>query len=492
MKEFVRENKKTILTATIFTMALYVIKMLCYSVSIDTETFLLEPDKVLQSWYRLGRFGLCFLKEALPLIPIHIRFANIMTVLWMILAAIAWLYNFCRLKTHNNPMANLAFMLIITTSPILAEQFSFTLQSMEVAFTFFVEAVGMILTNRWIEGKGWYNGLLGVAAVAFSFSCYQSFVFLYICCSILCYLARREELNGDSKDEWKLVLRYIIIFAVSFVLYECVDTLVKSVMGLNTVDAYLSSQIFWGKEPLRWTVERIWGYVRETLLGQGASYHPFLPVLYIAFLFVLYKEAQKGKKVTWICIAAMLGLAGLPFVLPVLTGNEVVFRSQFSLPFMLAYFAWFLMDWESSKVFCRGIKVCVVLMMAAQTAATFVLQYSALNSYNRDVEFAGKIHEELLKMGTDGKKVVFTGFYNTNELPRGETMGYSFFEWDAGTPVGSNFRIHDFMETLGMDYTAPEVSDVEKAKKLTEGFPTWEEKPVIYEADDLLMIKLSK
>lgn len=134
LKRYIQENRKSIFITVVFTVALYAVMLLGNRISIDTEVMINNPEGQLNAWYGINRFGLGLFKHVFHLIPISIPFTNVMTVLFFIFAAISWNYSLVTLQKVQNTKAVFVFLLIFVSSPIFAEQFHFTLQSMEIAF----------------------------------------------------------------------------------------------------------------------------------------------------------------------------------------------------------------------------------------------------------------------------------------------------------------------------------------------------------------------
>lgn len=147
LKRYIQENRKSIFITVVFTVALYAVMLLGNRISIDTEVMINNPEGQLNAWYGINRFGLGLFKHVFHLIPISIPFTNVMTVLFFIFAAISWNYSLVTLQKVQNTKAVFVFLLIFVSSPIFAEQFHFTLQSMEIAFALGAEAIAVILVS---------------------------------------------------------------------------------------------------------------------------------------------------------------------------------------------------------------------------------------------------------------------------------------------------------------------------------------------------------
>lgn len=489
LKRYIQENRKSIFITVVFTVALYAVMLLGNRISIDTEVMINNPEGQLNAWYGINRFGLGLFKHVFHLIPISIPFTNVMTVLFFIFAAISWNYSLVTLQKVQNTKAVFVFLLIFVSSPIFAEQFHFTLQSMEIAFALGAEAIAVILVSRWVEKKGIYHAIAAVLLLAFCFSCYQAFVFLYVFACLLLYLIRQEEKETSGKEQVEEIFKYILVLLAAFVLYEAAATAIKASMGLES-GKYLTNQILWGQEPVLYTLCRVIAYTGFIMTGFMSSFHPFLPVLYLFFAVVLYKKWQKKGGQSFLKLASLAGLMIVPFILPAVMGNTVPIRAQFCIPILLSWLGYFFVKSnEKGKIF-RYARICVILMLVLQTIAVPALELSAWRCYEKDKAFAKEVEAAAGDIQPE-EKLVFVGKYTPNHMIKGQTMGHSFFEWDADTAFGSNYRIHGFMETLGIKYQLPTQQEYEQARQYEEKLPSWKEKKAVYTENGLRIIKLS-
>lgn len=129
-------------------------------------------------------------------------------------------------------------------------------------------------------------------------------------------------------------------------------------------------------------------------------------------------------------------------------------------------------------------------MLVLQTIAVPALELSAWRCYEKDKAFAKEVEAAAGDIQPE-EKLVFVGKYTPNHMIKGQTMGHSFFECDADTAFGSNYRIHGFMETLGIKYQLPTQQEYEQARQYAEKSPSWKEKKAVYTENGLRIIKLS-
>lgn len=492
IREFLKFNRYNIFCTIIVALVIYFVKLTQYSISIDTEVMIVSPESLLNSWYGLGRFGLCFIKELFHLVPITIKLANVMAFILLLLSSIVWLFNFSRLLTTGQPnkRANLFFLLLIISSPILAEQMGFTLQNFEIMLAFFLEGIAVIFINLWIERRSICYGVLGMLLLVISFACYQAFIILYIMTCIMSYfIVIEQNSERNLKEECVRGIKYIIILIIAFFLYEVINIYVNNIMDIPE-NTYLKNQIMWGTEPVVQTIFNISKNIAKSILGIKTIYHPFVILFAIVFIKTFINE-HKFNKNDFLNYIALIGLLICPYIITILTGSDTAGRAQFGLVYLLAFMVWYIVtlviDYRKLKI----ISIIAMLTIFIQSSITGVLLYSARNCYVEEVKMAEQINDSVIKKDFKGKRLAFIGAYNPNKILKGETLGRSFFEWDESVVGGCNYRVNTFLRTLGYEYEVPAIDEISALEKKVSELPTWKENQSVYIIDGIAVVKLS-
>ena len=446
-----------------FSILLYCVKISQYSISIDTEMMITDPESLLCSWYGIGRFGLCFIIRLLGLIPINIRLMNLLALIFLILSSIAWLcyINLCS-NNKNNNIANLVFLMLFTSSPILAEQMGFTLQSFEIMLALFIEAIALILVYYWVTTNKTYFLISSIILLVFCFSCYQSFVILYIFGVVLSYVFKRYNIvDIDVKNSMVEIIKYIVILIFAMVIYMLINNCINLYYNIPQ-SSYLGSQVVWQNLSIIDSIIDISYTLIKEVAGRQTLYHPFAIIVFLYFVFIFCKNQQLKLENIIFVIIPSLALMLIPFSLTFLIGSNIASRSEFSFSILFASLVWFLLkEIKINKLF----KVTIITSIVIQFGATFLLLLSAQNCYDLEVRMANEITEKIEETNTENTKLVFVGKYNPNDMLKGETLGKSFFEWDSWSEMGSNIRINTFFRTLNYNYDTPSLEDVTKAQK---------------------------
>ena len=486
MKEYFVKNKKNITFIFILTIFLYIIRITQYSFSIDTEVLINDPDSLLNSWYVIGRYGLCFFKILFHTKNINIFLTNISAVFFLITNAILWLYLYSTIfRKESSSLANIVFMLMITSSPILCEQIGFTLQALEIMLALNLEAIAILLANKWVKDNKYIYCILSIICLIICFSFYQAYVFLFMTGVITCLLLKYEDDYIDYKELFSQLFKYIFIFVVAFLAYFLINNFVLSVLELEK-GTYLTNQIKWGIDPIVVNIKNIITYSIKTLIGYQNTWHPFYGVIFILFFYNYCISKEQNFKTKLMKIFLCISLFIIPFILIVLTASQTAGRAQFSIVYSLAFMTW----WLLQKLKEKKIVILLVSMAILQCCVVSILNFSAYNCFKEEKKLVEDVSQEIINKNYENKQIAFIGKYNPNTCLKGETLGHSFFEWDYLGGLLSNNRIKGLTYALGYDYQFAE----DKLSYLTEavkGKETWFENHNIYLIDDIVVIKLS-
>jgi hypothetical protein len=80
----------------------------------------------------------------------------------------------------------------------------------------------------------------------------------------------------------------------------------------------------------------------------------------------------------------------------------------------------------------------------------------------------------------------------TEGMVQGETIGWSFYEWDSEKAYGSTERIIGLWNTLGYEYQTVDILSAEIGKNRAENMPVWPEKGSVSWDGDLVIVKISE
>ena len=485
MKKFFYRNRLNLLLIFLFGALIYLIRVCFYTISIDTECLINNPDSLLDSWSSIGRFGLVGIKNALHLLPINIVLTNLGTFIIFYLSIVVWLVNIERWQKKENKIANLVFGLSLISSPIFVEQFGFTLQSFEIAIAFLFVAIGIYFQGKWLEtNKIWYI-LIAIILLEISITCYQAFILLYITICVFDYF-----IKYNNKMNYKLILKYIVVFSILLLIYFFIDLYLVHALNIEK-SSYLQSQMYWGKESFIKTIARtIYANIVTTVPFLGIEFDiTIISIFMITSIYLLKKYKIKDNKMFYI---VYLFLFITPFITGIIKGDTELFRAKFSLAFLISFILFYLMSVVETEKLKNIIKYLVIYIILIQTVTSVVLFVNDYIRYREDVNLGQSINEIIQKMDTS-KPVVFVGQYKLkNVLVKSETLGCSFFEWDSNTEYGINLRANGFLKTIGILYEIPSLEQIEKAKVEAEKMEVWPNEKSIEEKEEYIIVNFGQ
>lgn len=525
----VRRKKNTIqecldllllLTACLLAVTPYAARLFQYSISIDTEMMINTPGRMLTSWLYHERPGLVVSKYLFGQTTFHYVTAVAGTVILLIAGCLLWnrmVYRAAGVKKNGSGDGDVGtssfdgvFPLLFLTHPSLAEQFHFTLQSLEVAW-----AVMLCLAAAGCQADGWYailfksNGdrtdqkkkekknvwkiLLGVAAMVWSFSSYQSLVPLYIAAAAGLYLLQMERMEGKY---WRAAWSQVGVFTAAFLLSQCAGKIgLYLSTGSFASTAYVAGMVQWGTKPAGQCMRELYHYGLQILLGQGTFYTAaYLTALAgtVVVWMACVRRSRRYLRVTYVLAGIIFYLT--PFLLPLYLGGADQVRAQMTLAFVIAFGWWYLL-----RLIRQLGRVCaeterargggkLALPLAALLALLFAgiqwhqswkLNQTAYQVYQQEMALSEAICQAIGETGApEDASVQIVGRWTpifTEAMARGETIGWSFYEWDADQVYGSTERVIGLWNTLGYTYQTVDQAAAMEGLAAASVMPVWPE-----------------
>lgn len=489
-KDFVQAHKGYVLIILAFLFITYGIKLFYYDTSIDSEYILNSYTEQLQAWNGVGRYSLLFIKESLSLEPFNPVITNILTFIINLLSCLflSFFYHYLFSKdgkeTHSWIIA-----VIFIVSPIMAEQFGFILQSFEVALGILAIFISLFYLIRWIETKEKIYVAISIVLNLFSFGLYQAFLPFFISGVVISIIAlvKKEDVNSQLfKTLFFLIVKYVAVFIISFVGYQLIIKLTTPTTG-----AYLNNQICWGKGEC---IPNIKSNVLDILKGNLIYYTKWFTLsILLVYAWTTYKVFKKKESIWLLFLSICLSVT--PVLMTLVMGVSPVIRAQFCYPLVLGFFLNYLITCVEVKRL-QNVFVCLVMYIAFNQAyVTSLLFYSDHMRYVEDLAVTQQLGTEIDSIIKDegAKRVVFIGarpVVSSTVSVRGETLGRSYYEWDAGQPTGSSIRILGFMKNNGYIFDAPTPEDYQRGLQESGKMSVWPGKNSIEVLDDLIIIRL--
>lgn len=499
--DFLKKNKLTVILCWFFLLFSYGIKLFYYSISIDTEIALLDIESMLYWWYGINRCGLVFIKKLLGLVPLNPFVANFLMLLtaFLFLIFLSFIFYSLSLKFNFKPKGVFILPCVFIAQPLFAEQFNFTLQTFEISFAFLLMFLSVYLVTKWVfDQKLSLYLILSVLLLAWSFSCYQAVVFLYITVALSVFIFiyinnSKNSKNNVEKNFFRIfAIKYLLTFFFSFLLCNLVNFLIQQLFHIK-VD-YVNNMVMWNKEPFFKCLKGVLSYIKQTILGDGLFYSKFFLIIllmtsFVFFKFLFFKGRNNKNKILY--SLAFFTFIGSPYFLAVFLGRPLIPRMQFSYQFVMAFVLFiFVNNFLNSYILKRLIvffSLYFSLFFGYRAANMFYTDYM---KYQSEVELANKISsriENLDLKDINNTPVAIVGGYahvpNTPVAINGEFINLSFFI-DRG-------RSMSFMKTIGYFYKYATDEEFLLAKKIAENMKVWPSPESVRYEQGIVVVKLS-
>ena len=516
MKENLKKYRSCLFVTGLLAFLVHGAKLNAGIIGIDTEDLLHLQDDFYGGWLHTGRQGLVFLKYVLGNAHFNPYFAGSMTLLLFgaAVAAFLWLWD----RTGGKAEEGLAWgcgSLLWISHPAMAEQFYFSLQSMEICLAMVLTAAALYLSFQWVDRHVWRYVLGSVCILLLVFSVYQSFVVMYIfgIVAMLLLQALREASEGAEVRTGAYVRRVALhcgLFLAAFLL----NTLITRLFFGSS--SYLENQIFWGHASVKDCLHGIAGHVVKAFTGyDSVFYHWGLGLLAAAdlglLLWFLKGSGRKGRKNGGVVLFFYGALLTTPFLMSVLLGGTPAMRSQLALPALTGFLGWLgikLVLLQKGRVRREGIFRAALLCIGAvslvcgmeQAKVTWKPYYTDRCRYEQDAALGRAVISQI-EAETAGEEaelpVFFVGsreFTGNHACVKGEIIGISFFEHDRRVEpefYWSTRRILGFLHTLGADYIQIPEEWMGDALARSAEMPSWPAEGSVRAVDGMVIVKMS-
>ena len=421
IKNFIVKYKISFIGTIILTFIIYGIRLFNYNISIDTEVLINSFNEQITSWNSIHRYTLGIIKNLFHLYPFNYYLSNFLMILFFFLSIyfLYYIIDSTFMKSRANNKKIILFNLLIISSPIFAEQFSFTLQCAEVAISLFIFDIGLFFFLKSFQK----NRYLFISIICFimSLGCYQSFMTLLISMLLLLLLIKNQD-GMNKKENIHYIYKSILVIIISFIGYLIVGNIINSFLHI-TPTSYLKEQIEWFNHTIPYCLIKIFGFIGKVLIGYGVFYN----ISYFICILLVVKYILNHKKKLWYCLLSLTYLIS-PFFLVFLLGHSEVIRAQLTLPIVIACILSLAQSLDDKRI-KKTLSIIICLIILEQSFTTINLFLSDYHRFTWDKELADNL---IKKEKIGNKKIIFVGSYGyeKREILKGETLGSSFFEWD--------------------------------------------------------------
>ena len=504
LKNFCKNNRAMVWIILLFTLLTYGFAIVHFSISIDTEDLILKQMGFYNGWYGVDRYGLVLSKWLfghLILIPGATWFG---VAVLMVVSGILWEYLLYRIGGNSEKKYYGLLPIALFTSVNMLELLNFQCLSFEIMLAMIFLVLSILLIYEWALGEGRKKTLLlGLTFMVWAFGSYQAFVPLYIASVLGCFLLVYDRKKAEEKP-WigKMVFQIIGSFLAGYGLYTFVGKAIRKVTNIGE-GVYTDSMLRWGKDPVDMILASIRGYIGSVVTGEGVTWNYGYSIISIALIcFLIYKFVRREKKQKGLVIfsLALFGFLISPFLLCIALGAAPVDRAQLAVPFVLGMGSEILTGEIGQQKRMAGwfVNILILFLIYRNVVTTDnQLLYTAYMVYEQEKQFSEELVSAVEKCGgREGKtRIAVIGTWRPNYNPSmivGETLGKSFYEWDAGVPNGTNRRIAGLWKVLGYSFDEVPTEEYAVLQEKAAGMPVWPEEGSVVVEDEVAIIKISQ
>ena len=500
-KKFIIRNKKYIIFTFILLVIAYGIRIFNYDISIDSEVTINDKTANSIPWFATGRWALVIVGKFIHLRMFDPYFSTILTMLFFELSVILFAYLINKI-TNNDKYDKYTILTIggiVLTSPVIADMLSFTMMSAEIAIGLTLLAISINYTYNFVFKDDKKESIIAIITLTIAMGIYQAFIPFYISLAIIMYiftLINKEDYK--LKDEILKIIKIIAVFVLSYIAYNLIDKMIVAYLGIGNSE-YLSSQIRWGKDANSIIIENLKKFINSIIIPENlySIWNYGYIILLISSLILSIKLIIKRKIKAILIILALFVLYITPFLLPIIMGNRVVTRAMMNFPIVMASGYLLLITYFYYQTYIRILLIIIITLTSIiQIKTTNDLLYSDLVRFEEDKRLTETIFNKIYDKDIEdieSKKIILIGARKSKSPATSffdETLGHSFYEWDAAGPIGINQRVFNFAKTMGHNYILCEEKEYKKAQELAKDLKQFPNKDSILIRKDYIIVRI--
>ena len=512
IKKFYTYNKKWLFSVLIISFLVYGVKISHYSIGIDTEKTINDINFYHRFWLGLGRWSVVIFGKFFYYPNRYNPFiTSLLIPIFLSFFVFLMSYLFCKIVNKRKYDKYIILFLgsIILTSPAILEMMNFLLMSAEFSLGFVFLGISVILTyfSIYIKSKNkilmTLKFLLTICFLSLTFGFYQAFFQLYIGLVAIMFIFEKNFSSNDRtlKNDIMIICKMICIFLTSLLLWKFITFCFKNLYNLPT-SSYLSDQITWGKISVNDSIQNILDFIKSIIfpnIKNSLYNYSYFIIIVLSVIFII-KKMKNEKKFPLIYFISLLFILISPFIISIILGYGVANRVMINIPVVVAcIFVLFFTDKYTSIYEKYILCFLVIFTFLIQFKTSYDLLYSDFIRYDEDKRLIQDIFIKVdmlegLNGNREKKKIIFTSAHSSKSPGasfKGDCMGYSFFEWDLGSPLSNNDRIFGLAKTMGYRYIMPTSKDIKKAQKISKSMNPYPDKGSIIINNNNVIVKLS-
>lgn len=506
-KKFSTSKQPLVLFLIFFAFLCYGFKISNFTLSIDEEIVfnLLNPGA---AWVSQGRYaGPLFIKlfHQYQILPF---WTSTLSVAFLWLSSLIWCYIIYKLIEKHNLTATkknlilFIFAALYLSFPPQAHYIFVSTYNVAVSIGCCLVAISCGCVAQWIFQRRKRYFFIALGCMSLALGVYQSFVCYFLAgISSIMILSIYDGLLSNkfsTKQHFLIILKVFLFTCCAVISYFIISNLSYLIYPSS---GYLTGFILWGKIS---PIEALYGYYQFysiVLLNNPKLfyYKLFIITLFLSSVTFLYHIFFKKIPHKFIYALWFFLLMMSPFLLTIMFGGVTPIRTLQSAAYLMGFLWLFIfITFTSKKInnILMLISFLIILLQTQQLALLFQVNY--LRS-QEDIKSGHQIAQGVMDLDlgeTPKYPVIFIGNL-PSKIPNNfssESLGGSFFNWtwDSGGIIGTNFRLNQFMKTIGYSFVAPTPEQVNKAVSLQKNMPDWPNINSIAFKDGLILVKLSK
>ncbi|MGC2063339.1 MAG: glucosyltransferase domain-containing protein [Thermodesulfovibrionales bacterium] len=491
MRRYLKENASLAAVLASLAIAAYGFELFNLNLTIDEEVQAFLPYG--RHYISHGRWGLFLLNKFLLPFPV-IPFVPLFIALVFHIGAVLMLLYCWEVESKLDRFVAGA---LGVAYPGMAYFYMFSISNYAIGIGLFCSALSLFLFTR-ISGR---SRFFSVIPAVLALSIYQAFT-VVLAAAFLVRIMSSGLRNGRKELNLRNIAEILLVGAVSFVIYYLINRVFLTVSGIpmTYVDQILDFSYL--RENTAAVLSGTLEMVRDVYGGSRTIYATEVRVFGIIVILSLFglivtvlRSSLKTSRRLLVFLLAVLLLL-LPFVVGLFTRGSIPVRFMVALPVVISGVAVLGMRAQARNF--RLLMGLSVLYCVFQ----FVVSINYLNSSSHLALQAdrllashviSRIEDARVAAGLQELKYLDVVGYRERPpsplMPKSDTFGASFFEWDQGNA----WRVIFFLRTLGY-YNSVEALPVERRGRMFEtasAMPHWPAPGSVEIDGDAVIVKFS-
>lgn len=435
-----------------------------FHLTIDEE---LHADYIgyIPLWISQGRWGMGVLSAFIPSTVVPV----VSPMLGVTITSLAWWHILSKTFDISRLNASLAVAVGITI-PVLTFSITFSTLAYGIGFANLSLAV---FSNQLVKGgKNWIY--IGSLAGAFAISIYQTFIFsIFTICLFAVYMEGTVSWKSTGKKVFCLIAGALII-------YVSTDWLIRTVLNSNLlyVGGFLDIAGFFNSPIDR--LARSANTVMNIIMLSAEKFGLHSPWLAITLLFSVlgcfFCVTRSAWRASTIRLFAIFSALALPIIADAIATGGAPLRSGVYYSALVAFFIAFGLSttghiFKFFFIFSAGAAIIGNSVIDNRLFSASAIAYEFDRNIANEVIFeANKLFSRMnntqpLKIDIIGSKI-----FNEHPLmPKKETFGASYFEWDGG----NKYRVAAFLRLSGLNVSAATNDESAIISRTAVAMPAW-------------------